>query len=155
MEIKLYKNSSDKNVVDKSITLLSTYSNATLKEDSGLDELSIIINNNWENVDSINYAYITEFKRYYFVSQPIVLKGGRLELPLSIDPLMSLKEQFLQTTQLIGRQEFVQSKYQNDILLPLDVNNDITVLEFTQGSFNTDTATNNTRNFVLTVAGRN
>lgn len=155
MEIKLYKNSSDKNVVDKSITLLATYSDATLKEDSGIDELSIIINNNWNNVDSINYAYITEFNRYYFVSQPILLKGGRMELPLTIDPLMSLKDQLLQTTQLIGRQEYKQSKYQSDGQMPTNVKKTIDVQQFTQGTFNTDTATNTSYNFVLTVSGNN
>lgn len=86
MQISLYNNASAPNVVHKRKTLLATL-NGTLKEDVNRESVVVTIPYQ-SNYASINYAYIPDFKRYYFVSVE-VLSGSRLRLKMSSDALSS------------------------------------------------------------------
>ena len=77
MQLKIYNSSSMPNVINKVKTLIDTF------------EADLIENVNRENVvvtipyssayANINYAYIPEFERYYFVSVDCI-NGQRLRL---------------------------------------------------------------------------
>ena len=86
MQIVLYNNSSAPNVVHKRKTTLRTM-NGTLKEDVNREHVVVTIPYA-SDYASINYAYIPEFKRYYFVSVDN-LKGLRLKLTMESDALSS------------------------------------------------------------------
>ena len=77
MTLKLYKNYSDKIVVDKSITQIGQDISGTLREDCSIIDPVIAI----EGLSdlSVNYAYITEFGRYYYINN-IVCRGKLFEL---------------------------------------------------------------------------
>lgn len=86
MQISLYNNASAPNVVHKRKTLLRTL-NGTLKEDVNRESVVVTIPYA-SDYASINYAYIPDFKRYYFVSVDN-LKGLRLKLTMKSDALSS------------------------------------------------------------------
>ena len=86
MQISLYNNASAPNVVHKVKTLITTL-NGTLKEDVNRESVTVTVPYH-SDYASINYAYIPEFKRYYFVSVEC-LSGSRLRLKMSSDALSS------------------------------------------------------------------
>lgn len=86
MQISLYNNASAPNVIHKRKTLLRTL-NGTIKEDVNRESVVVTIPYA-SDYASINYAYIPDFKRYYFVSVDN-LKGLRLKLTMKSDALSS------------------------------------------------------------------
>lgn len=78
-----------------------------LKENNSILEPSIRVQKSalGENYARINYAYIPEFGRYYFVSSPIVETGQAITYNLQVDPLMSYYSQLLNTKFEIARAE--------------------------------------------------
>lgn len=86
MQITLYNNASAPNVVHKRKTTLGTL-NGVLKEDVNREK--VVVHIPYQSYyASINYAYIPEFKRYYFVTVDN-LKGLRLKLTMTSDGLSS------------------------------------------------------------------
>lgn len=89
--LTLYNNTSAPNVVRKRITQLHSLT-GDLKESAELESVSITIPyvNDFAN---INYAYIPQFNRYYYV-QVTVLNGELIKLDLTSDVLMSFWNSF-------------------------------------------------------------
>jgi hypothetical protein len=101
MNIKLYYNASDNRYINK--TLLSELSiNGTLKEETSL--LNPIINIKSESVLRYNYAYISDFKRYYYVVKIESVRTGIWRLYLQVDPLMSFKGDILSLKVVVNKQ---------------------------------------------------
>lgn len=86
MQIVLYNCSSAPNVVHKHKSVVTTL-NGTLKENTNRENVVMTIGH-FEGWSGVNYAYIPEFKRYYFVSID-VLNGLRLKLSMKSDALSS------------------------------------------------------------------
>ena len=93
IEVKFYKNISQRNVLNKSITLVLT----TQCDFTG--ELSIerpfIIADYDANILTCNYAYIDAFKRYYHFSETPKIENGFIKIQLETDVLMSFKNHIL------------------------------------------------------------
>lgn len=93
MDIIFYKNSSDFNVINKDITEQFTLT-GTLKV--GTDIISPVI---WIDSDttilSVNYCYIPELERYYFIDKITLVKNQIYSLYLSTDVLMTFKTEIL------------------------------------------------------------
>ena len=67
---------------------LATEIDVVLKEDTSIDNPSIILTGNTLNID---YCYIQDFGKYYFVGSPIVLTNGMTQYDLEEDYLASRK----------------------------------------------------------------
>lgn len=91
MQIQLYNCSSQPNVVYKNKTLLDTL-NGTLKENVNRENVVVTVPYT-SSYASINYAYIPDFKRYYFVSVDN-LSGSRLRLTMKSDALSSFWDSY-------------------------------------------------------------
>ena len=87
MELRIYNNDSNTNVVNKNITLVDTV-NFNLKSDNSILQPIILI----KKYTKGNYCYIKEFNRYYYITDIKLLTGGLYQLQLEIDVLMSYKE---------------------------------------------------------------
>lgn len=85
--LTLYNNSSAPNVIDKKITQVGTTLTGQLKENIKLRNVVITIPY-ISGYASINYAYIPEFHRYYYVEVE-TMNGGRLKLTMRSDVLKS------------------------------------------------------------------
>lgn len=86
MQITLYNTSSMPNVVHKAKSVIETLE-GDLKENVNRENVIVTIPYT-SAFASINYAYIPDFNRYYFVSVD-VLSGERLRLTMKSDALSS------------------------------------------------------------------
>ena len=113
MDINFYKNTSDNNVLNKNITLISTH-NIKLKDECNIMTPSILIHGDISN--DINYAYIEKWGRYYYVRDKKSLNNGIYEINLTVDVLMSFKQKILTLKCIIDKQQDITNinKYYND-----------------------------------------
>lgn len=108
MDIRLCNNNSEKNKINKTITAGITLS-GTLRNSSNVVTPTIIIN--IENPTIYNYAYIPEFKRYYFITDYISVRTGIWQLNLKSDVLMSFKDSILASRVLVNKSESNGNNY--------------------------------------------
>lgn len=147
-EIILYNNRAEPNRLDKT-TYLDRYISlrGTLKTSTSIINPSIIIQfeNKREyvidNDNSIvledgnrvvditelakflqaNYAYIPTFNRYYYITDIISVRNNLWEIQMSVDVLMSYKEDILSTSCMISRNEFEYNNFLVDSNVPSTV----------------------------------
>ena len=153
MVIILYETKNDNNDIPKKLDNSVSFENCIMKKDTSIINPIIELNTQWNFLTNKNYCYIPMFKRYYFIDNMTALKGGIIELSLSVDVLQSFKDEILNSTQLVKRQEFKKSQYQIDNMLPIKVNKNISVIEFDNSELNINNATDNSYNFTITLAG--
>ena len=82
MELQLYNNKSQPNKVYKSKTLIDTLY-GDVKENVNIENPTFTVPH-FSGFDSVNYAYIPELGRYYFVNVE-VLVGGLIKLTMKSD----------------------------------------------------------------------
>ena len=111
MTIKLYNNYSDNNVLDKSITQVGSDITGTLREDCSVINPVIAIEGLTDL--TVNYAYITEFGRYYFINN-IVCKGKLYELQMHVDVLKTYASGIRGNNAVIARQQNEYNLYLQD-----------------------------------------
>ena len=112
MEIKLYNNLSDINVVGKHLTNEHTLT-GSLRESCNVEAPEITIADS--AALSYNYAYIPDFNRYYFFSKaPTIISNNIVQLHLQVDALESFKNEIRACKGIISRQEHLYNTYLND-----------------------------------------
>lgn len=159
MFLRLYKNSSADNVVDKSINLLHEFEEVIFKEESSFFFPVIIIGGikntafiDLESIAKCNYFSLPKFDRYYYITDIIMKKGQCIEIHGKVDVLMSFKDDIMsssQCTQLIVRQEVKKNNYLVDSEMPLSTKKQIIEHEFG------DSLTDSGYYILATVGGAN
>lgn len=86
MTINLYNTRSENNQLWKDLTSIGSYT-GTLRNESNVVHPAVLIEA--ENLSSANYAYIPEFKRYYYVREIVSYRTGLWLVYMDSDPLMS------------------------------------------------------------------
>ena len=87
MNLQIYNNNSNTNVLNKNITLVNTL-DFSLKIDNSILQPILIL----KNYSSGNYCYIEKFNRYYYITDIKLLTGGLYQLQLDVDVLMTYKD---------------------------------------------------------------
>ena len=87
MDLQIYNNNSNINVLNKNITLVNTL-DFSLKIDNSILQPVLIL----KNYSSGNYCYIEKFNRYYYITDIKLLTGGLYQLQLDVDVLMTYKD---------------------------------------------------------------
>lgn len=98
MIVYLYNTKDDNNVLEKNLTDEKIY-NIRLKNPVDIIRPSLIIES--DKILLYNYAYIPEFKRYYFIENISNQSNNRYLLDLKVDVLMSFKNDILNAKGLI------------------------------------------------------
>ena len=111
MTIKLYKNYSENNVLDKNISQVGSDITGTLREDCSVINPVIAIEGLTDL--TVNYAYITEFGRYYYINN-IVCKGKLFELQMHVDVLKTYSSGIRGNNAVIARQQNEYNLYLQD-----------------------------------------
>ena len=101
MTITFYKTLSEKNRVNKILTLDKSIT-GTLKEKTDVINPFIIIKtvNNF-NVFNYNYCFIHELNRYYYIDNVKIINAVLYEIELTIDVLMTYKNDIEQSKAII------------------------------------------------------
>lgn len=145
MTIKLYKNLSDKVVVDKDITQVGSDITGTLREGcSVIDPVIKFESTVGSHLTDCNYAYITEFGRYYYINN-IVCVGNLFECHMHVDVLMTYKTGIRSNSAVISRQENSYNLYLQDGVFKTYSQPHIQVAQFPNGFSDFE--------FIFSVAG--
>ena len=93
MKIKLYNTKSENNKLHKLLTEIQEIENAKILNQASIINLTITIKRDLvSDFTNINYVYIDNFSRYYFVDD-VKIENGFLILNCRCDVLMSHREQ--------------------------------------------------------------
>ena len=145
----LYKNTSDNRVISKNITLIKEVS---IELKSNVDFISpTIFLQTFNGCEDVNYLYIEEFKRYYFVNNINHLTGCRISLSCSVDVLMSNKDNILSLSCIIDKQENASSNFSDKYI---DDGSFVTECRTFNSIINFPNGFNDNAEFILITAGR-
>ena len=129
MIIKLYKTLSEDNKLDKELTLVREV-NINLLIRSNVTAFDFSLSGN--TVD-INYMYIPDFGKYYFLKSPTIERNGYTSFRAEEDVLMTYRDQIRQESGIILRQENEGNLYLVDGEYPTENRNKISFKEFPNG----------------------
>lgn len=73
----------------------------------------------WAKWGSVNYAYIPDLNRYYFIRKESMITGNRIEYELEVDVLKTYANEILGISAYIERQENVFHPFYIDNELPI------------------------------------
>ena len=135
MEIKLYLTEDSDTVMNKDLTLITTL--YIQMRDTQNVSAPILILGEIEGVDlkTVNYAYIDEFKRYYFIRTITVGQNNIYTLAMECDVIETYKEDILNSSALISRR--VAAGDYGDMAVSSEVRKEVEVFKSTRG-FNED-----------------
>lgn len=110
MQIKFYKNYSEKNKIGKSLSSELTL-NGNLRDECSITSPSILVEAT--SLVDYNYCYIPEFKRYYFISDITSVRNNLWRVSLKCDVLESFKKDILNLSCIVDKQQ--NQSYSNNI----------------------------------------
>lgn len=147
-DVKCYRNNSPTNFVDKELDLLETL-NGTLRDGSSIIDPVILVQANAPGFQSnqVNYLYVEQFGRYYYITNIISVNYTLWELHCHVDVLMSYKEQIRQQTAIVARQERQYNLFLDDGIFMAYQN------PLIQTKYFSNATPFETQEFVLVVAG--
>ena len=144
MRITFYTNNSEKNALTKSLTQIVRL-DGTLKDGTSIIDPSILCYNIDRFIADINYFYIDETERYYFINGVEVVRNGLWQISGHVDVLSTYKTAILANRAIIQRSESNYNLKLNDGLFKTQQNPRITTIPFGTGF--------TTSNYVLALAG--
>ena len=146
MNITFYTNESPDNEVTKTLTQIYTCSGELHENCSIIDPVITCEVNNVgsSNIPVINYAYIPDFNRYYFIRN-ITFIGKIVQFDMHVDVLSSFADELKAHNAVIARQQNRHNLYLNDGIFRTYQNPHIQVKQFPNGF--------NTYHFVFSVSG--
>ena len=114
MEVILYKNSSENNVIGKSLAQIKRVE-CNLKNDVSIISPTLVLNYT-ANILGSNYCYIPKFNRYYFIDEIVPITADRCIVKCRVDVLESFKDNILNLDCIVDKQEkeIASNKYIND-----------------------------------------
>lgn len=112
MEVILYKNSSENNVIGKSLAQIKSVE-ANLKNDVSIINPTLVLNYT-ANILNSNYCFIPKFNRYYFIDEIVPITGDRSIIRCKVDVLESFKNDIKSLTAIINKQETIADKFIDD-----------------------------------------
>ena len=114
MEVILYKNSSENNVIGKSLAQIKRVE-CNLKNDVSVINPSLILYYT-ANILNSNYCFIPKFNRYYFIDEIVPITADRCIVKCRVDVLESFKNSILNLDCIVDKQEkeIASNKYIND-----------------------------------------
>lgn len=128
--IKLQRNTSPTNRMDKVCNLVGTIQ-GTLRSESNIVDPVILIES--DDLPYFNYMTIEEFHRSYFIREIKSVRNKLYEIYGHSDPLMSFKQDFLQNRALISRNENQYDLLLNDGVFKCRQNSRVGYMTFPNG----------------------
>ena len=144
MRITFYTNNSEKNALTKSKTQIVRL-DGTLKDGTSIIDPSVLCYHLDAYIPNINYFYIDEFARYYFITGVEIVRNDLWQISGHVDVLSTYKDAILQNRAIIQRSESNYNLKLNDGLFKTQQNPRITTIPFSTGF--------TTSNYVLALAG--
>lgn len=112
ISIWLYSNASESNKLDKNLTLLEQLTGVFKTPTSYLTPVIILNVTDFTTLPDIqlcNYVYISDFSRYYFITDMVFISNDLVELHLKLDVLYTYRVLIRQQSALVSRNENLYS----------------------------------------------
>lgn len=145
--ISLFKTNSENNRVVKTLTDEKQLSGELRNQTSVLNP-SIRIESA-DNISVYNYAYISEFGRYYYITDIVSVRTNCWVVSLRCDVLMSYKDEIKTITGVVVRQESNPNKLLVDRLERIQSDKEIDILYYP------DAFSKNLQYVLVTAGGQN
>ena len=144
MRITFYTNNSEKNALTKTKTQIVRL-DGTLKDGTSILDPTVLCYHLDSYIPDINYFYIDEFARYYFITGVEIVRNDLWQISGHVDVLATYKDQILANRAIIQRNQNNYNLLLNDGLFKTQQNPRITTIPFSTGF--------TTSNYVLALAG--
>lgn len=144
MRITFYTNNSEKNALTKTKTQIVRL-DGTLKDGTSLLDPTVLCYHLDSYIPDINYFYIDEFARYYFITGVEIVRNDLWQISGHVDVLATYKDQILANRAIIQRNQNNYNLLLNDGLFKTQQNPRIATIPFSTGF--------TTSNYVLALAG--
>lgn len=122
MEIKLYNTKSENNTINKTLENETSF---TIRFKGVADIKNPVVILNSSTFLNFNYAYIPDFKRYYFIENIEIQPNNIYTLKLTVDVLESFKTDILNSNGFISRQteinNYYNTEYESEIKKQVDI----------------------------------
>lgn len=131
MKIRLYHNSSENNVIGKTLSYIIEL-DGNLRNSSDITNPIIMITS--DTKPNANYAYIDSFNRFYFISEITAYRSNSFILKLKVDVLESYKEQIKKLKVVLsGTENIGKSMYLNSDIWIRNVKDKTDIITFPNG----------------------
>ena len=120
----------ERNKINKSFTSRYDYT-GYIKEPSSVIDPSILIEADIAKIAGCNYAYIPQFRRYYYITNIVSATNTTCTIKLHVDVLMSYKNQLMDCYGYVDRQEDICSVMIADPEKLKQINPTISTVPFT------------------------
>lgn len=131
MIIELYNNKAEKNKIGKMPQTLIKSLIGTLRDSTDIINpifsVTKLLN---EDIGKINYVYIPDFNRYYFINNIRYIRNNLYEISCHVDVLESYKESILNLQCRINRQKSQYNVFLSDDEIQLQQDNRIIIKAF-------------------------
>lgn len=134
MTIVFYNNYSEKNVINKIIDSLTALTlTGELRQSTSIKTPVIMIESD-VSIIGFNYCYITEFSRYYFITDIKSVRNGLWEVSMRVDVLMSFKDDILASEAIIDHETAPDNNnYLNSDIWDSTVKDKTDIINFSSG----------------------
>ena len=89
MNIDLYKNLSDPDVVYKNITQIGTSISVQIWNPISIEDPELIIELDAALIPDVNYLYIADYGRYYVITNKEIIEGNKIHVNAHVDVMKS------------------------------------------------------------------
>ena len=135
MVVKLYKTSSQKNKLTKTLIDELTLSDVKLKGECSIERPRLVISGLSDF--RYNYLYIPAYTRHYYITDIAILNNELVQIECEVDVLMSFKEQILSNKGTVERNEEIYNSMFIDSTIPATIDNNIRTIKFPEQPFET------------------
>lgn len=142
MTIKLYNMTSEKNKIGKTMTQVGGDITGALRNSTSVTDPVITFELSASDVGSVNYAYITEFNRYYFVNKIVSVVNGLWEITCHVDVLESYADAIKALDVVVDRStDFSNSLLADNEAVAMQADRRKVLYKFTPSGINFDAPT--------------
>lgn len=151
MNINVYNNISDNRTLEKILDNIGSYTSRPV-EPFSRESPSFIVTYDSSILSNGNYLYCSELNRYYYISDIVILTGGRIQINCGeCDVLMSYKQNITSLTALCVRNETLNNQRIIDKNFPTTGDTNIKTLRFDSTALTTPDSSKEC--YVLIVSG--
>lgn len=119
MNITLMNTDSPNNMINKVCTIVSDYTGAVARVNVSVENPVLILEESVANIMSVNYCYISDFGRYYFIADKTCDVNGLWTISCKVDVLESFKNDISRLKGIVKRQTNNYDMYLKDSQIPI------------------------------------
>ena len=130
MNINLMYTESPNNTINKTADVVATYTGAVARTNLSIENPVLILEESVSNVANANYCYITEFGRWYYITDKTADVNGLWTITCKVDVLKSFKADIDNLKGIVSRQKDNYDMYLKDDKIPVGARKTVAVRKF-------------------------